>query len=224
MLRWRQGLLAWALLSLGAALVVAALLQAGTGAALAQARTGVVWVGMLVPVVVGLSRSRPAGLLRLRPVDLLYGMVLGLLLRIVQGWLEVGTGGAGAFPTFVRIDGRLSATWWLSDLLGPVVVAPVIEELFFRAVVLVALYTASRRALGRRPAAVVAAIGSTVLFMLVHGVNGALTIDGVISATLLGLVASTLVLTTGRVWGAVLVHLAFNASYVALALVGAFVG
>lgn len=221
---WRENLLAIALLSLGgAALAGAAIEFLWQSPWAAASATALVWIGMLVPVVWAFTRSRPVGLLRLRPLDLLYGLVLGVILRTVQGWVEGTSGGAAPFPSYTRIGGDLPSTWALTELVGPIVVAPAVEELFFRAVVLVALYTVLRRPLGRMLAGASALLASTALFVVVHALSGEIDTAQIVSLTLLGLVCGLLVLLTGRIWGAVLVHAVYNTSFVVLALAGTVV-
>ena len=220
-LRWRSGLLAVALISVGASIVLGAGLQLlWRSPWAATVATGLVMIGMAVPVVVALRGSRPAGLLRFRPADLLFGLGLGLLLRLVQGLLESAAGGSNALPSFTRIDGRLAPMWPLVEVAAPVVLAPVIEEFFFRGVLLVAFYALLRRPVGAPAAGAVAVLVSTAAFVLGHGLGGRLPVDVVATLALLGLVCSLLVMLTGRIWGAVLVHATFNASFVALALAG----
>ncbi|KRA25707.1 hypothetical protein ASD65_15710 [Microbacterium sp. Root61] len=222
-LPWREWLIAGALLSLGIGILlgtVADWLWDSPWAAVSA--TVIVWIGMLVPVVWALSRSRPIGLLRFRAIDLLYGVVLGGLLRVVQGWMEPLVGGTGALPSFGVVDGQLSSQTWLVEVLGGVAVAPVLEEFFFRGVILVALYSVLRRPVGKTVAGVVATVVSTGLFVLLHGVLLQQSTDQVIALAALGLVCGALVLLTGRIWGAVLVHLTFNAIFLLLALVGTY--
>lgn len=92
-----------------------------------------------MPVVYALTRSRPAGLLRFRVLDVLYAAALGVMLRLAQGWIEVASYGRAAFPSYALIDGRLFPWWWLTDGLAVAVGAPVVDEFFFRGVVLVSL-------------------------------------------------------------------------------------
>ena len=219
--RWREGLLALALVSLGAAVLLASLVTTVWGSPWAAASaTVLIWIGMLLPVVWAFARSRPVGLLRLRPLDLLYGLVLGALLRTSQGWIEGLGGMPAAFPTLLSVEGAPPAASVAMDVIAPIVVAPVVEELFFRGVVLIALYTVLRRPFGPLTAALVAALASTALFVLVHGITGAADVSGVIALSMLGVVCALLVLLTGRIWGAVLVHVVYNGTYVALAVIG----
>ena len=67
------------------------------------------------------------------------------------------------------------------------------------------------RPFGRLTAGLVALLVSTGLFVLVHGLDRSTLAAGcVLSLALLGLVCGLLVLLTGRIWGAVLVHVVFN--------------
>ncbi|MFF2487707.1 CPBP family intramembrane glutamic endopeptidase [Microbacterium sp. NPDC058062] len=217
--RWREGLLATALISLGAGVLLGSLVAAVWDSPWAAASsTAIVWIGMLLPVVWAFTRSRPIGLLRVRAIDVLYGVVLGALLRTTQGWIEGLDGTPAEWPGIVQVGGSVPLWSMLFDVVGPVMVAPVVEELFFRAVVLVSLYTVLRRPFGKVTAGLAAALGSTALFVVIHGISGAADVSGVVSLSLLGVVCAALVLLTGRIWGAVLVHAVYNASYVALAV------
>lgn len=220
---WREMLLAGALISVGAAILFAALLVWLWPSPWAPASaTAILWIGMLVPVVAAFLRSRPIGLLRLRPLDLLYGVVLGAMLRVTQGWLELAAGGSGALPSYVLIDGAPPTGWWLTDILGAAIIAPVLEEFFFRGVVLVTIYTMLRRPIGRAVAGAVALLVSSGLFLLAHGLTLTVAFGETLSLALLGLVCGLLVLLTGRIWGAVLVHVVYNVSYIVLALIGTY--
>lgn len=219
--RWRAQLLGVALISLGVGVLggraITLLIGAGWAALAASA---LLWIAMAGPVVWAFARSRPIGLLRFRAQDLLFGLAFGVILRTIQGWLDLAAGGSGAFPSYTTIGGAPPQGWVFDWILAPVIIAPVIEEFFFRAVVLVSVFTLLRRRIGAVTAGVVAALVSTGLFVFVHGLVGALAVDEVISLSLLGAVCSLLVVLTGRIWPAVLVHVVYNGSYVALALVG----
>ncbi len=143
---------------------------------------------------------------------------------MTQGWIAVAAGGSGALPSYPSIGGSLPSGFVFTDVLAPVVIAPVIEEFFFRAVVLVSLYSLLRRPVGSVVAGGVAVVASTGLFVMLHTLSGALAVDAVLSLALLGLVCGLLVMLTGRIWPAVLVHVVFNASFVVLALAGTYLG
>ncbi|GAA5038077.1 hypothetical protein GCM10025738_26830 [Microbacterium fluvii] len=219
-------LLAWALFGLGAGVIagfaIITVWPAKPWAPLAS--TLALWAGMLVPIVVGFSRSRPIGLLRLRPLDLLYGLVIGAGLRLFQGWVEGIVAGGAAFPSYVTIDGALPSSWWWSEALPAAVIAPTIEEFFFRVVVLVSVYTALRRPFGKLTAGLAAALVSTALFVVTHSIGSVLGVDAVVALGAVGITCSLLVLLTGRIWGAVLVHIVYNSVYVLLGVVGTIAG
>lgn len=222
---WREMMIAWACFSLGVGVLGGFMLTTFVAASWAPlAATALLWVSMLVPIVMAFSRSRPIGLLRFRALDLLYGLVLGVMLRFFQGWVAEVSGEGADFPSYVTLDGQLPNGWWFTDALSPVIIAPVLEEFFFRAVILIALYSALRRPFGKVTAGLAALLVSTALFVIVHTVAGEMSTDAAVSLAAVGTVCALLVLLTGRIWGAVLVHMVFNATYVGLALVGTFVG
>ncbi|KAA9107787.1 CPBP family intramembrane glutamic endopeptidase [Microbacterium rhizomatis] len=224
-LAWRDWLLALALVSLGVGVMVGALLSAASpSAAGSVAALVIVWIGMLVPVVWAFTRSRPAGLLRFRAIDLLWGVGLAFVLRLAQGRLTVALGGSAALPSYPLVDGGLSPEWWFTEALGAIIISPVLEEFFFRAVLIVALFTILRRSMGRPVAGLVAVLVSTLAFVLVHVVDGGGAVDQLVATGILGLVCGALVVLTGRIWGAVLVHVLYGLSFVALALAGTFLG
>nr|WP_255727230.1 MULTISPECIES: CPBP family intramembrane glutamic endopeptidase [unclassified Nesterenkonia] len=174
---------------------------------------------MAVPVVIAIARSRPRGLFRFRWTDILWGLGLGVLLRIVQGWLEVAAGSPGGLPSYPTLNGDLSinATWLLLGLFAPVLILPLVEEFLFRGVVLVSVYRMARRGV---EAGLLAILASTAAFVALHAVNGMNRWDEPVYLALVGLTCGMLVLFTGRIWGAVLVHMVFNGMWVALALTG----
>ncbi len=184
--------------------------------------TALLWFGMLVPIVVAFLWSRPVGLLRFRASDLVIGLGFGVILRFAQGAIQQAVEGRAPFPGIVLVDGSIPAGWWLTEALPAVVVAPVLEEFFFRVVILVALYTVLRRPFGHVAAGLAALFVSTGLFVAAHLVGGSLTVSAVLSLTLVGVVSASLVLLTGRVWPAVVAHVVYNGLGIALAVAGAF--
>lgn len=222
MRRWNAEMLGWALLGLGAGALGGFFLGGGLG-------TVVLWAALLVPVVLAYRRGIPRGLLTFRAVDVLYGVVLGCALRLIQGWLAATFGGSGALPSYPSLDGALPALWWLEDLLGGALVAPVVEELFFRGLLLVVIFTLVRRFAGNDSAGVglggfVAIVASTGLFVVTHFLTGTLSTDAAASLTSVGLVCGMLVIFTGRIWPAVLVHVVYNGMGALLVVAGTLLG
>lgn len=220
--RWNGELLGWGLLALGIGLLLGGIFGGALG-------TVALWVCMIVPVLLAFRRSIPRGLLRFRAVDLLYAVVLGGALRLVQGWLAVGFGDSGALPSYPSLDGALPPFWWLEDGLGAVAVAPVVEEFFFRGLMLVAVFAIVRRFSGGGRAGtalggVIAVIVSAALFTVTHQLAATITAQSVVSLALVGLVCGTLVVCTGRIWPAVLVHVVYNGTGVLLTVAGTLLG
>lgn len=222
MRRWNAELLGWSLLGLGAGALAGLWLGATLG-------TVMLWVALIVPVVLAYRRGIPRGLLQFRAVDLLYAVVLGSALRVVQGWFDVVFGGSGALPSYPSLNAGLPTFWWLEDLLGGALVAPVIEEFFFRGLLLIVIFTLVRRFAGNDGAGVslggfVAVVASTGLFVVTHFLTGPLSADAAVSLTLVGIVCGMLVVFTGRIWPAVLVHVVYNGTGVLVAVAGTLLG
>lgn len=225
---WNWLLVGWAVVALGAAVLIAtASTEFIGGVAGGWIGTIAVWAALVIPVIFAYRGSIPRGLLRFRPVDVLFGLVIGVALRFVAGALQAAATGSTVWPTYMTANGALPGDWWFGELIVPVVIGPLLEEFFFHGFLLVLLYTVFRRLTDVRW---VAGLGSllitTGLFLLLHQLTGSLvaTWDGAASVGLVGLLGGLLVLLTGRIWGAVLLHVAFNAAYVLLAVVGTLVG
>ncbi|MDF2045933.1 CPBP family intramembrane metalloprotease [Microbacterium sp. Kw_RZR3] len=114
----------------------------------------------------------------------------------------------------------LPPDWWLTTATSAGVIAPVVEEFFFRAVVLVATYQLLRRSTGAPAAAVTSALVSAGGFVLLHAAFSAEGLTDGIQLFIVGATCSALVLLTGRIWGAVVVHIAYNVSFLALVVLG----
>ena len=102
-------------------------------------------------------------------------------------------------------------------VVGIVLVTPVVEELFFRGLMLRALDDALAAA-GRAIAGTVAVVVSSAVFVLLHTLPSGENVSvGLIVATLgVGVGCGILTLVTGRLGGAIVAHVVFNAIGVAL--------
>lgn len=218
--RWNLELLGWAVCGLGAGVLAgraaSALLPPETAGG--GARTAV-WVALGVPVALAFSRSRPRGLLRARPVDALYGIVFGVALRVLQGWLEGMGGDPVVWPSTFSSDGSLPESF-AAHALSDAIAAPVVEELFFRGVVMVCIYVVLRGVSGRVGAAIAAVAVSTALFVAAHQLASDTSGADPLALAAVGAVAGTFVMTTGRIWPAIAVHVVFNATGYLLLAVG----
>ncbi|MGF2948877.1 CPBP family intramembrane glutamic endopeptidase [Microbacterium alcoholitolerans] len=221
--RWDESLLAIALVVLGLTLLVAAAIRSFSAGAVAPIVANmVVLVGMLVAIVIAFLRAKPRPLLRWRAVDILYGLGAGLALRVVQGWLAVAAGEDGAFPSYSTARQRVGDPWLLGDIGSLLLFAPVIEELFFRGVLLVTAYSVVRRMAGRVPAMMVAVTLSTAAYVGAHAWTTGVSWEAWASPLIIGVVSAALVFVTGRIWGAVVLHFVMNVTFVALALIGTY--
>lgn len=159
-----------------------------------------------------------------RPIDLLWGLAVGLLARVVASLIEIaGYGQMGsAGPTLGTVT---TDAWWLfAALLAPVVFAPLIEELFFRGLLLRSVArTAAAAGASPRAALATAAMVSAAVFALVHIVQvgpgtGAIVVG--VSTFIFGLGAAAVAAATGRIGGAVVAHVTFNALVVVPVILG----
>lgn len=231
MRRWNIEVLAWALLGLGVGVLAGAALNQLVGG---FAGTLVFWVALIVPVALAFRRSIPRGLLTFRAVDLLYGIVLGGILRISQGLLSVAFGGSGELPSYSSLGDSLPSLWWAEGLLAGGIVGPIIEEFFFRGLLLVVIFSVVRRSFRRSTGRAadaggglegfVAVAATTGAFVLTHQLVAPLSSDTAMSLALLAVVTGAVVAFTGRVWPAVLIHIVFNLTGVGLAVVGTILG
>jgi hypothetical protein len=186
-----------------------------------------VWVPLLVAVAAASylhgthSLRRDLGLW-FRPLDLLWGVAVGLLARVAASLIEIaGYGQMG--QAGVTFGNTVYDVWWLfGALLAPVLLAPIVEELFFRGVLLRAVTGVTRQGGASRAVAVsLAIVVSALVFALVHIItieqaDAALVIG--LSTFVFGLGAATVAATTGRLGGAIVAHITFNGLVVLPAL------
>jgi membrane protease YdiL (CAAX protease family) len=177
------------------------------------------WIPMLAAVgVASAGRGWQATISRLgvaiHPFDLFWGLAGGCFARAIDALSRLqltGTTGLDPQPTV----GTPATDLWLilTAILAPVIIAPIIEELFFRGLFQRSL--ARAMPLARSGAvAVISIVATSVVFSVVHLVVGAET---GIAAVAMGIgtftfsvVAGSIVATTGRLGGAVVAHVVFN--------------
>lgn len=171
-----------------------------------------VWVSLTGAVVLAGRRyghsslARDAGL-TWRWTDIGLGAIAGLVVRLVVEGLSPTTAGQGA------LDGRAapSIPLLIGLALGAVVVAPFVEELFFRG--LLQRSVAGLVAGGRAARIIVSVLVSTPLFVLLHlataspGAWGGVTVTSGLGGVLFGVLAAT----TRRLGASVAAHAVFNA-------------
>jgi membrane protease YdiL (CAAX protease family) len=166
-----------------------------------------VWTPLLGAVLVSSrfrgTRSLGADVgLRFRPLDALWGLGAGFLARVAATLIEIGVYGRAAPPALTLDDG-----WWLfTAVLAPTVIAPVIEELFFRGLLLRAI----ERSAGPSVAVAVSSIAFAALHLLAATSPAQLLVVGLATLTF-GVATGVLAVATGRIGGAIIAHVVFNA-------------
>ncbi|MDH6235794.1 CPBP family intramembrane metalloprotease [Cryobacterium sp. CG_9.6] len=160
--------------------------------------------------------------LKLRPLDLVWGLSIGLLARLVATSAEALGYGHISSGTVTFGETVYDAWWIFGTALAPVLIAPVIEEIFFRGLLLRSLLGSIRASNGgARTSVVISIVVSALTFALVHTltastVTGALVVG--ISTFVFGILAALLTVETGRLGGAIIAHMTFNAIVIVPAL------
>ncbi len=178
------------------------------------------WIPFLAALAAsfwGESFSRAmAGLgLRFRALDVLWGIGIGCLVRAIDATVRLtATGSTGLVqqPTLSAIGSPLAETiaW---GIVAPVIIAPILEELYFRGLMQRTLGEALARfgSVARWAAAVVV---TSVVFAAVHALllvaTPAEALLAGIATFVFALAAGTTAAVTGRLGGAIVGHVVFN--------------
>ena len=192
--------------------------------------TAILGYGAIVAVVVFASRRKGLGTLaadfglRFRPVDIAIGLGVGILAKIVA--IAIGAVAitlAGHTPETGNFELSPSPLWLvLNGFVVAVVIAPFVEELFFRGLLLRAAYNRVLRRGGTAARAVLTATVTSALgFALLHLYQSPdVTLLIILGGTtfFLGLINSRVTLSTGRLGAAIIAHAFFNGSSVVLVL------
>jgi membrane protease YdiL (CAAX protease family) len=233
------GLALFAAVLVGASLLVVTGVIEGSDAA--QFGLSLAGYGVLAATVVFASRRLGQRSLakdfwlRFRPVDLAIGLglaVLAKLMSIVYGVVGILLFGVPAQQSNLALSGE---TLWLllNGVLMVAIVAPFVEELFMRGLVMHAVRNAVLRRRGRpqpapatvqRTALLVSIAGSSVLFMALHlyqSTEPALLFVLGLATLTLGVLNAVIVYVTQRLGPAIVAHMVYNGISVAtLFLVG----
>lgn len=149
--------------------------------------------------------------------DLALGISVGLVVRAAVELVAPTLGGFGG-----PLGGALSGDATLALVIAAsaaVLISPIVEELYFRGLLVRALFDAVGEA-GRIGASIVAVATSTAAFVVLHIIAaGALVPFGLLVGSLgVGIGCGVLVVVTGRLGGAIVAHVFYNASGLALLL------
>ena len=185
----------------------------------------------ITTVVVLASRKRGLGSLaadfglRFRPVDLALGLGAGVLAKVIFfAVASLAIMLTNHTPETGNFQLSPSAVWIvLNGFVIAVLVAPIVEELFFRGLVLRAAHNrVLRRGGSQRRAVAVAVLASSLGFALLHlyqstDVTLLIMLGG--GTLALGIINSLVTLATGRLGAAIVSHIFFNGSTVIMALI-----
>ena len=242
--RWGLKQAVLGLVLFAAVIVIASLLVAVgvvEGSDLAQFALSLLGYGVLVGVVV--FSSRRLGVcslakdfwLRLRPVDLAIGLGIGLVMKLLGVlWAAIAIGLFGLPEQQSNLVLSTDTVWLvINGVIIVAIVAPIVEELYLRGLVMQAVRNAILRRGGRaqpasesvqRAAVLVSIAVSALVFMALHlyqSTDATLLTTLALSTLTLGVINAMIVYLTGRLGAAIVAHMVFNGISVAtLLLVG----
>jgi hypothetical protein len=153
--------------------------------------------------------------LRFQPIDLLWGAGIGFMARAADAVLRlalVGSTGLSQQPTLSTIAAPTAQTIALG-IIAPVLIAPLLEEMYFRGLIQRSLATALEP-LGVVTRWTAAVVLTSLAFALVHALLLLATpqeamLTG-ISTFVFALAAGTAAAATNRLGGAAVGHIVFN--------------
>jgi uncharacterized protein len=177
------------------------------------------WVPMVVAVVVACLPRGPkirsawrlasARLgLRLGLFDVFWGIAAGCLARAFDASVNLLLHGSTGLAPQPTLGGPPELALLILAFLAPVVLAPVIEEVFFRGLLQRALVSLLGERMPRLGAAVLGIVVAAAVFAVMHVVGAGPA--ALIGTFVFGLIAGTLTAATGRIGGAVVAHVVFN--------------
>ena len=182
----------------------------------------VVWLPFIVAVGYACfargtkSLGRDVGL-RITLLDVIIGLGAGLLARAAAGIIEILVTGR-MNGTGVTFGDTIYDGWWLFGIvLAPVLIAPFVEELFFRGLFQRSVLRVSLAHLKPFVATTISMVASAVLFAALHLTQAASPAGALVlglTSLILGLTVALIAGLTGRIGGAIVTHVVFNGSLV----------
>lgn len=197
--------------------------------------------GALISIALGVSLARPGGVLALvtlwafllagfiyfaltvpigslfafRGSDVVWGVGVAVVLRLLEGLLL-----GAAFAPFPAVSSPSVAAWIGEVVLPAGLIGPLVEELYFRAFLAVIVF----RMLAPRTGQVIAGFAATCVsagaFVLLHACFAPLPLLDALILLAVGAACAALVLLTGRICGAILLHATYNFLFIVLAALG----
>jgi membrane protease YdiL (CAAX protease family) len=243
--RWGLSDVGLALLALLGAVVVNSVLAAtGLATELSSFALAMLGYGLIVLVIVRATYRKGRRSLRedfgvaIRPIDLLIGLGAGIGLRVLSYvFVLLAVAITGHAPTEGNYVLSGDIVWaLLSGILLASIVAPIVEELLMRGLLLQSVRNIVLRWRNReqpaepaqqRRAIWISTIVSAIIFALLHAyqsTDAALGIALGLSTFTVGLVNALLVFATGRLGAGIVTHIVFNGSAIAIALLASGLG
>lgn len=175
-------------------------------------------VGALIAARLGGPAIARALGIRFAWIDLVLGALVALVARAIS---EVLVPTEGSLLSPFGDNGPEQTAALVVSIIVLVLLAPLVEELFFRGAVQRALTSLVGGGLPRGVGAGLAITLSTIAFMLLHAIpyGAAVPFSVVLTPLLVGVGAGVLVAVTRRIGGAVTAHVLFNVAGVILLLV-----
>lgn len=135
-----------------------------------------------------------------RPVDVYLGLLIGVVARAVGVIVQYLV--SGQLPSSTLIIGGVSATYVFASVIAPVILAPLIEEPFFRGLL--------QGSLDRFLRPWGSLILTSIVFMLVHTIAGGWSWTLCVTLLVYALLAGYVTQQTKRLGSAVIGHATFN--------------
>lgn len=190
----------------------------GTSIGLVIVSYVVVWVPLLVALVWAYFRGGKSFTTvfgwAFKPIDILWGVAVAIFLRSVSVFLDTLLVGYPLNPPILSLGSILNPQVVAVSVVIPVLVAPLIEELFFRGLLLRSLIAQLVKANWSQPLSNGVGIAVvSVFFGAVHVLNipwGNYFALVFLTTALLGVATGLLVVSTGRLGGAIIAHIVNN--------------
>lgn len=178
-----------------------------------------VWIPLIAALLIVARRSEVSFARTFRfsfaPLDVFWGLGFGLLSRAIASLVallvlgQTNITGVGSFEFSFALLGVLAG------LIVPVLVVPVIEELFFRGLLMPATTAqAEKLGLSRVSSVIIGIVVSSLIFGGVHVIGVGFGLQGLsvfLTTTLIGIGSALIVTFTGRLGGAIIAHATYNA-------------
>jgi uncharacterized protein len=156
------------------------------------------WGPLVIALLLGLGFWRR--LLVFRPADLYLGLMIGLAARAIGIIVQLLF--TGRMPGGALLLGGVSPAYVFTAVIAPVVLAPLIEEPFFRGLL--------QGSLARLTGPWAALAVSSVVFALVHTIADGWSGTLIVTMLAYGLIAGYATQRTGRLGPAIVGHAVFN--------------